>query len=195
MGVTLSTPIATARGIINDPAGVRISDVDMLEYANDAIRMMVPLVPHLFQSLGDVTCVAGRTLQAIEVDAALGISDVRRIKNGKAVLLMDSEAFSSFDPGWRYAPEAPAISWSRVGSDPLKFEIYPPSPGGQVLEVLYLRIPDKFTAYMDTTLPEVYSGPIADYIVYRAESRDDEHSNSSRAAQFMTSFFSKLKGA
>jgi len=194
MGISLSTPIATARTILNDPDAVRYSASDMLAYANDAVRMMVPLLPHLFQSVGDVTCDGNNTMQAVRTDVALAITDVRRVKNGGAILPMDAEALSQFDPSWRNSPTGAAISWSRVASDPLRFEIYPPAPPGQVIEVMYLRIPVEYTASADTVLPEVYSGAIADYVVYRAESRDDEHVNANRAAQFLASFVAKVKG-
>jgi hypothetical protein len=72
--------------------------------------------------------------------------------------------------------------------------VYPPAPADQIVEVLYVRIPSEYAIDADTGLPAIYGDAITDYIVYRAESRDDEHVNSNRAAQFLASFVQKVKG-
>lgn len=193
-GLLLSSPIATARGILNDPSAVRYSAADLLIYANDALDQLVALVPTLFYSTGDLPCAVGETLQSVPVDTAKSLLSVRRIKGGGAVRPVDRATLEAYDPSWHLAAAGPAKHWMPVDDDPLRFYIYPPAPAGQVLELSYVRIPGEFSATEDTGLPTYLSDAVADYVVSRAEARDDEHVNSNRAAQFLESFATKVKG-
>ena len=191
-GLTLSTPIYTARGILQDPTGVRYSDADLLVYANEAVALVSKFIPHLFHSVGDVACVADSALQSVAPDAAQALVEVRRIKNGAAITPADRMSLDLFSPSWRTMASAPAVHWMPVNGDPLRFELYPPAPAGQVVEVMCVRVPETFAADTDTGLPTVLSDPIADYVVHRAESRDAEHVLSQRMQAFGQSFISKL---
>lgn len=194
-GLLLSTPIATARGILNDTGATkRYSDADLLQYANDALDQVMALVPALFYSTGELTCVPNTTLQVVAISDARSLVSIDRVKNGNVVTRVDMAALNNFHPGWR--TEAPGVArhWMPVNDDPLRFHIYPQAPAAQVLEVSYVRIPGEFLATQDTELPTYLSDAIADYIVHRAESRNDESVNTNRAAQFLASFVQKLKG-
>jgi len=194
MSLTLAVPIATARGILNDPDAVRFSAVDLLSYANDALDQLVTLAPQLFLTEGEVTCVAGKTMQTLDFAGTQALVSVRRVKNGKAITPADRATLDAFLPTWHTVASAAAIHWSLVEGDPRRFLIYPPAPVGQVLDVTFIRIPEEYGVGIDTGIPNTYSDAVADYIVYRAESRDDEHVNTGRAAQFLASFVSKIKG-
>jgi len=193
-GLLLSSPIATARGILNDPDAVRYSADDLSQYANDALDQIVQLVPQHFYSTGEIGCVAGETLQSVPNAEARSLLDVRRIKNGSVVRVTDRATLDAFDPDWNTATPGPARHWMPVADDPLRFLVYPPAPAGQTLVVSYVRIPEEFTDSADTGLPTSLSDAIADYIVARAESRDATHVVSGRVAQFMSSFVAKVKG-
>ncbi len=197
MGLKLTDAITVARGILQDTdsTNYRYSSADLLLYGNDALDAMTLLAPHLFYTDGDVTCIEGSALQTISFDDALSLVKVRRIKNGNAVVQADPETLDAFDSSWQEASNAAAVNWFPVANDPMRFMIYPPAPTGQILEVVYVRIPTEYALTDDTGLPTTYKDAVADYIVYRAESRDDEHVNSNRAAQFLTSFQQKVKGA
>lgn len=193
-GLLLSSPIATARGILNDPSAVRYSAADLLTYANDALDQLVMLVPTLFYSTGVLPCTVGETLQSVPTYLAKSLLDVRRISGGAAITRIDKGALDAYDPSWHTTAAGTAKHWMPVDDDPLRFYIYPKAPTGQVIEVSYVRIPGEFTATADTELPTSLSDAVADYIVARAEARDDEHVNSNRAAQFLASFVTKVKG-
>lgn len=193
-GLLLSSPIATARGILNDPSAVRYSDADLLSYANDALDHLVTLMPTLFYSTGDLPCAAGETLQQVPTYEAKSLLSVRRIKGGGAVRKADKDVLEAYDPDWHLAAAGPAKHWMPVDDDPLRFYIYPKAPAGQVLELSYVRVPGEFAATDDTELPTSLSDAIADYIVSRAESRNDESVLTERAQTFFTSFVSKVRG-
>ena len=193
MGMTLASAINTARTILNDPDAVRYPDADLVEYGNAAITLISGLRPHLFSSVAAVTCVGG-SLQSVAEDTAQSVVDVLYRADGAAITPVARDALDQFQPEWRGMTAGPAVHWMPVTGDPLKFELYPPSTVGQTIDVLAVRIPDVFAAGDDTGLPSTLSDPIADYIVHRCESRDDEHVNSNRAAQFLASFVQKIRG-
>jgi hypothetical protein len=192
----LSQPITTARTILHDPDATRYSDADLLQYANDALDQMVTLAPHLFNTEGEVECVAGKTLQSVSYADAHALVEVRKVKHGNVVTPTDRATLDAYEPDWHNPDDADlAVHWMPVANDPVRFLIYPAAPANQILEVIYTRIPQEYAAGDDTGLPATYSDAIADYIVHRAESRDDEHINANRAAQSLASFIGKVKGA
>jgi len=197
MGFKLSSAIAIARGILQDRdtlAPYRYSDADLLEYGNGAIRTLVFVRPEWFYTKGELQCEVGQALQSISFDDAHALVDVVRIKNGPAVLKTDKATLDAFMPGWMSAANAAAINWMPNGNDPRRFYIYPPAPTGQILELIYVRIPGPYAVNDDTGLPETIADAVVDYIVGMAESRDDEHVVSQRAAQFVAQFSSRVKG-
>lgn len=194
MGLQLQTAINIARGILNDPDAVRYSAPDLLQYGNDALDVMLTLAPHLFYTDGEVACIPLSAMQAISYDDAQSLVDVRRIKNGAAVLPGDRATMDAFNPNWQAGTAGAAVNWFPVADDPMRFLVYPPAPDGQILEVLYVRIPGEYAANADTSIPTSYADAIADYIIHRAESRDAEHVVSQRATAFGQSFISKVSG-
>jgi hypothetical protein len=194
MSLTLAPSITTARGILNDPDADRYSASDLLQYANDALDQMVILAPRLFYTEGEVECVAGKTLQSVSYADAQALVEVRRVKDGPVITVTDRAALDAYLPTWHTITPDEAIHWMPVDGDPLRFLLYPPAPAAQIVEVRYVSIPGEYALDEDTGLPTTYSDAIADYIVYRCESRNDESVNSNRAAQFLASFVQKVKG-
>jgi len=194
MGLQLNAAITTARGILGDTdaTGYRYSDADLLQYANDALDVLVKLAPHLFYTDGDVACIEDSAMQAVSYDDAASLVEVRRIKGGNAVLPCDRATLDAYSPGWQSAASGAAVNWMPVADDPMRVLISPPAPAGQVLEVLYVRVPPEYTSTQDTGLPTTCSDMIADYIINRAESRDAEHVLAERAQAFGQSFINKL---
>lgn len=195
MALKLEAPINTAIGILNDIGSVRYSRADLLQYANDALDQLVTLAPALFNTEGEVECVPGETIQSVSYSDAHALVAVRRVKNGRAVTACDRASLDAYDPDWHDAAKAgEAKNWMPIDGDPIRFLISPPAPGNQVLSIIFTRIPGEYGEGDDTDIPETYSDAIADYIVGRSESRDDDHVNSNRAAAFMASFVAKVKG-
>jgi hypothetical protein len=117
------------------------------------------------------------------------------IHGGNALTPFDMPTMNAFRPGWRADAEGPAKQWTRKPGDPLRFFIYPKAPASQTLDVSYIRIP--LTLGLDDAINEIPAGflpALVDYVIYRAESADDEHSNSGRAANHYQSFVALIKG-
>lgn len=198
----MTTPtdiITTARALYNDVDSVlyRKEDTELLRYVNEGMREISSLQPALFMSIGDITCAVGAVEQAVTFADAQALVDVLCIHGGSALIPFDMETMNAFRPGWRTDTAAPAVQWARKEGDPLRFFIYPKAPAtAQALDVMYIRNPTAL-ALTDTIseIPAGYTPALTDYVVYRAESTDDEHSNSGRAAAHYQMFIAKLKGA
>lgn len=201
MGLTLSAPIATARGILVDPDGVRYSDADLLQYGNDALDQMVMLVPQEFMAVIFHSLTFWTAEQELPASSSVAFVEVVHDNSGgsfgNAVTQADMAALDAFNPGWRMDTTAagPPKHWAPVVGSPRRFIVYPipPLPAIQVA-VRHVAKPGEYLAAADTGVNERFSDAIADYIVYRAESRDAEHVISARAQQFLDSFVKKVKG-
>jgi hypothetical protein len=193
MSLTLQSPITTARTILNDPTAVRYTDADLLQYANDALDALAKVAPTVFYERTTHTCAAG-VVQQLQVTASLGVVDVHRVVSGNVVTPTDVKTLDLYNPYWRSMTAAAAKHWAKDTQEPRSFLVYPPSASNQQLEITHVRLPGEYAIGAATPVPMAYSDAIADYIVYRAESRDEEHVNSNRAAQFLASFVEKAKG-
>lgn len=192
MGLKLQDAIPSARRLLSDKDGDRYSDADLLEFANQAVLAMVPMVPQYFNTTGQVECVPLQTLQTIGFDGAVALVDVIGRADGYNVPEADLTALSAYNPNWQQAAAGPAINWLRSLDSPLRFYVSPPAPNNQILSVIYTAIPTAYAATDDTGLPRTLTPAIVDYIVYLAESSNDEAINTGRAQQFLASFTSRL---
>lgn len=192
----------TPRDIINqarhitldtDTALPRQSDAELLSYVQEGLQEACVLRPDLFSTVGDMSCIAGQCEQAITFMDAVSLLDVLCIHAGAAITPFDRTTMDQFRPAWRTDTVGPAKQWAPLNGDPLAFFIYPPAPAGQVLDVRYVRNPAIY-ALDDTIgdLPAAYQPALADYVVYRAESKDDEHVLTQRAASHYAAFKSKF---
>lgn len=195
--MTPRTIIATARYLVQD-TGInssmpRQADDELLIYVNEGLKEMALFRPDLFTQVGDMACIAGQCEQSITFQDAQRLLDVLCIHGGQAITPMDRLTMDLFSPGWRTHAAAAAEQWAPLDGDPLRFFIYPPAPADQVLDVKYVRLPVSYA--IDDQIgdvPAVYEPALADYVVYRAEAKDDEHVLAQRAAAHYTAFKSKL---
>lgn len=192
--MTPSTIIATARHLMLDTGTTpRQSNDELVGYVNEALREVCTLRPDLFSSVGDMTCIAGQCEQAITFLDAVSLLDVLCVHAGQAVTPFDRQTMDQFRPGWRTDAAGPAQNWAPLNGDPLAFFIYPKAPADQVLDVRYVRNPATYAlGDVIVDLPDSYAPALADYVVYRAESKDDEHVLSQRAASHYAAFKTKF---
>lgn len=154
-------------------------------YANDCLLEVAIRRPDLFSTIGDITCVAG-TVQAVTEAGALALIDIYNVKNGRVVTEVIREHLDRYDENWRSATPSTAKHWLRNSRSALGFFVYPPAAAGQLLVGQWSQAPAVYT--IQDTVPIPYITTIKDYIVFRAEARDDEHVTSGRAAAFYQAF-------
>lgn len=190
--------ITDARYILQDAdsAGYRQSDDELLVYVNDGIAEASVLRPDWFQSKRAVTCVAGTVEQSLAFSDAQAILRVIGITGGAALTPFDLAAMDAFRPSWKTDTAGAARQWAAYPGDLLKFYIYPKAPAtAQSIDVLYTRNPVTLAlADTITDVPESAKPALVQYVVARAESKDDEFVNSSRALAAYKNFIGLIKG-
>lgn len=180
------------RTTLNDDAKTRYPDSELLTYALDALREICLLRPDLFTITGQITCVAGveQTIPA----AGWFVVDVFGVVAGDAITEGDFANFRAFNPGWRNDTAGPAVMWMRFPEDRSKqptnrFYVYPAAILGQLLEAAYTECDVADLELTDEIpLAAPYLPAFEAYVIFRAESKDDEFVNNSRAALFRTAF-------
>lgn len=187
----VSTVLNKARKLLNDANSLieyRNTDSELIGHLNDALSMLANVKPGLFAVTADYTCVAGYK-QVIEFARAIQLLEVVGIPE------CERTSLAQFSPGWMSGSSGPTLNWIRSPAEPLRFDVYPPAAVDAVLPVLYSQSPAPLAATTDVIqLSENYEPALVDFIVGRAEMKDDEHVNSTRAAQMMTRFLEQVKG-
>jgi len=159
------------------------------------LREAVVLRPDLFSTTDSHMCSAGTVEQRLSFARASALIDVLSVDGGPALRKFDAEAMNSFYPTWRSSAANVAREWSPIPNDPLGFFVSPRSPSNQALRVRYVRNPKTYgLAETITDLPEIYRPALVAYVVYRAESKDDEHVLSARAGAANAIFKNMFKG-
>ena len=190
--------ITTARYLIQDVTPesgfARQDNAELLGYFNDGLAEAYAANPALFQTASTMACTAGTVYQTLSFANAVRLVEVVGIVGGVSLTPFDRATLDAFNPGWRNAAAAAATQYSAAGpGDPLAFFLNAPAPSGQVLDVRFVKKPGTY-GLNDTVLelPESMRPAMVDYVVYRAESKDDEHVLSQRAAGHYSAFLAKI---
>ncbi len=184
--------IDRARITLNDLGAIRSDDPELLKWVNDALDAAHTLSPRQFYMVGEITCTAGETIQRVCINGAGEIIDVIRVKGGNAVTKMNKASLDSFMPAWHQATAAAAQHWQRVENDPIRFYLYPPAPANQVLEILYLPSPAEYAIGDTLPLPNAFMPAIHDFVVFRAQSKDDDFGEPEKSTAFLKLFAEAL---
>jgi hypothetical protein len=190
--------ITEARYPLNDTDSdeYRQSDVELLTYVNAGMKEISTIRPDLFLAIGDYTCIQSQCEQVITFQDAQRLVMPICIHGGAALTRFDISTIDTFLPQWRAATPAAATQWAQYQGDPLRFFIYPPAPASvQTLDIQYIKLP--VTLLIGDTITEIPVNMIpalVDYVVFRASSKDDEHSDSGRAVASYGAFVAKIKG-
>lgn len=176
-----------------DPTAYRNSDAELLRYVHDGLQEIAQFKPAAFSDLYPFTCVAGQCEQTVDLDDANTLLDVVSIHDGAGLTPFDRATMDLFRPSWRTDAPGPAQQWAPVESDPLRFYVYPAPLSGQVVDLRVARNPGTY-ALGDTILylPESYKPALIDYVIYRAELKDDENVLTQRSAAMYATFLRKI---
>jgi hypothetical protein len=192
MAILVQSILDSARDTLNDDAKIRYTDEKALQYFNDGMHELAIMRPDLFTQIGDIPCTQGTCDQTLPA-GGMFVVDIYSIKGGAAVDFCELDTLRAFRPTWRTDPAAPAQNWLRRPQDPSKqnnpvFMIYPQAPPNQTLTGEFPIAPARvLAANLDSALLPIsdpYQVPLQAYVIYRAESKDDEHVLAQRAAAF-----------
>lgn len=197
---TFAAAISAARTLLND-ANTDLgpetwSDADLLIYLNDALAAASIVRPDLFETLSTHTCTEGAIQQL--PTTVLRLSEVFCVVGGTTVTEVPRETLDRFSPTWMSDTadgDIPPVNWARHPRSNRTFFVSPPAEAGVVLRVQWVAPPTRETdTSQSLPIPDAYFPALVDYVVGRAEMRDDEHASDGRAQAMMGSFAS-LMGA
>lgn len=200
--ITGTNIVERAAIVLQDTTGVRWPQTEeLLLWLNDGQREIVLRKPDAYAQNEVVALVAG-TKQSIP---AAGIQLLDVIRNmgtggstpGRAITRIDREILDEQRPNWHTeTASAETKHFTFDTRDPKRFYVYPPqhaTPGR--VEIVYASSPTNLLALGSTiSLDDIYSGPLLDYILYRAYSKDADLTPSApqRAVAHYNAFLSAL---
>jgi hypothetical protein len=196
-----SDVIARARFTLQDPAGTRWPDAEMLAYVNDGQREVVRLKPHALPEVavlalvdGPQQEVPGTALQLLDVFRNMGPSGT---VGGPGVTLVARGVLDGLRRNWRSErARNVVVHYLHDGRDPKRFEVYPAAIGGSTtVEALVAKNPANAASVGATLdLSDEYLVALADYVLFRAYSKDaDFAANLERAQLHLQAFAQALQ--
>ena len=179
--ITAATIINRAATQLLDSGNTRWTRAELLQWLNDGQRQIVQIKPTNNNKVASLTLVAG-TRQSIPADGwmLLGVTrnmGMNGITPGPAVRLASREIMDSLNPNWHTDPaDAVVQNFIYDLSDQTAFYIYPPSPGGNTVEINYSQVPaDLPNENTAIALSDILQTTLLDYIMFRANSKDAEY--------------------
>jgi hypothetical protein len=153
---------------------------------NQALKRLAIVRPDLFATYTNITLVAG-TVQSCPTDS-MRLIDVTGASNGFQVKEINQDALDAMYPPWTTVTPAIPTNWMRYVRDPNRFQVYPPSIPGDILQILYAKTPQNYILGDTVVLGDAYEPLVIDCVIWLLESVDAEHVESGRAKMFLDSF-------
>jgi len=194
--VTVQSILFRASTLLQDITNIRWPQAELLEWLISGQREIVLFKPNASVKNVDFALAAGAK-QTIPNDG-LTLVDIPRNSSGlQAITLVSRQILDAQVPGWSAQAKSSAttIHYCYSPNDPKHFYVYPPSPGGNSVEIIYNANPSDATLNGSITIDDIYESPLVDYIVYRAYSKDAEYAvNADNARKYCESFQFAIKG-
>lgn len=206
MAVLYQTVVNSALYALNDAAQVRYGNTELVVYLCDGLVHLQLLRPNLFRTVGAIPNVAGTCFQTVPFPANL-LLDIYGIQSASGpipIRYSDFRALRTFRPTYALDAAGPAVNWFRYPEDTADqfrgdYGIYPQAPANQSLVAEYSSAPLPILASAAGTTnlpcPDTYQIALQAYVIFRAESKDDEHVTSQRAQTFEQMFETLIKQA
>lgn len=195
MALTAQSIIRRAVETIQDTTSVRWPINELVRYLNDGQREVVLYRPDSMVTNASITLVAGAK-QTLPSNGSKLIDIVRNTSSPKrSVRLTDRHILDSQTPSWyNLTGVTEVLHYMYDPRDPRLFYVYPPAAAsGASVEVVYSAYPTDITEPADgavytavsgnISLPDIYGNILADYILYRAYTKDAEFVGNAARAQ------------
>jgi hypothetical protein len=203
--------IENAALLLGDEDHVRWTLPELCRWINAGVKATILAKPSAKSETRAITLVEG-TKQAVPTSPAPTplnllsitcnlITATPRVA-GRAIRATTRAQLDGAEPGWRdtrtvrFRKEVRQFIFDE--NVPLEFEVYPGNDGTGIVEAALSILPtplaasgdvDDIASYAaDIGLPEPYSEPIFDYVVYRAQSKDATSGDAGRAAAHYAQF-------
>ena len=180
---------------MQDNTSVRWPVAELVRYLNDGQREVVLYRPDSMVTNATVALVAGAK-QAVPTNGSKLIDVIRNTAGTKrSVRMTVRNILDTQSPNWyNLTGVTEILHYMYDARDPKVFYVYPPAAStGASVEIVYSAYPTDITEPADgalysavsgnISLPDIYGNVLADYILYRAYTKDSEHAGNAQRAQ------------
>lgn len=190
--------VSQARVLLQDLAGVRWADAELLAWLNAAQRQVVAVRPDAKAKRADLELTPGFE-QTIPTDGIRLLSVLHNV-GGRAITIITRDELNAIDVNWpKSAPRAGVRHYVYDADTPREFDVWPPVPTSTTaakVRIAYAVLPtDCANVEQEIDLDDIYEGPLTDFICFRAFMGDsDNPQNGARAADHLAAFMQALTG-
>jgi hypothetical protein len=200
----VSDILTSASRLLFDESRVRWTTAELIDYINDAQRVIVTVRPDAAPVTETVQLVGG-SRQSLPAGA---IRLIRAVRNrsallngsaGAAIRFVSRDTMDEEDPNWHVStPSTTVKHYMTDAMEPLAFYVWPPVSGTiganatAFIDIVYSKVPTKIASTATTatlTLPDQYFAPVLDWVLYRAFSKDASYGGDLSKAQMHLSAF------
>lgn len=195
MAITAQSIIQRVVITLQDTTSIRWPANELVRYLNDGQREVAMLRPDATVTNATKALSAGAK-QSLPADGAK-LLDITRNTSGskRAVRMTTRTILDSQLPNWQNATAVTEIlHYTYDPRDPKVFYVYPPAAAADAsVEIVYSAYPAGITEPADgalytaiagnIALPDIYANPLADYVLYRAYTKDTEFAGNAARAQ------------
>lgn len=175
--------VERVRELVQDKAGTRWTDPEMLSWLNDGLLELVLYKPTAVTARRVLPLTQG-TFQTLPSDTVQLIR-ITHNDGGNSIRVVDVDRLDAIAPAWRAMAQTRTVEHYMY--DPLTptgFEVYPPNDGrGRVSATLGVKPAPMIALTANVPVDDIYYPPLVDYLLYRAYSKHSKFAgNDQRAA-------------
>lgn len=180
---------------MQDNTSVRWPVAELVRYLNDGQREVVLYRPDSMVTNATVALTTGAK-QALPVNGSKLIDVIRNTAGTKrSVRMTIRNILDTQSPNWyNLTGVTEILHYMYDPRDPKVFYVYPPAASsGASVEIVYSAYPTDIAEPADgavytavtgnISLPDIYGNVLADYILYRAYTKDSEYAGNAQRAQ------------
>lgn len=211
MAITAQSVIHRVATTLQDLQAVRWSTAELVRYLNDGQRETILYRPDATSTTASITLISGAR-QSLPADG-YKLLDVFRNSAGtkRAIRMTDRALLDSQYPNWENLTGVNEIKHFLYDTrDPTVFYVYPPAAvavgavPGALVDVLYSKFPTDiaepgsgtYTAVTgNISVSDLFANALANYVLYRAYTKDSEFSANAQAAVAYLNSFQAAVGA
>jgi hypothetical protein len=173
--VTTTSVISRASVLLNDTENIHWAQLELLDWLNDGQRELVLHRPSACVKNTDMLLKQG-TKQALPADGN-SLVDIPRNTNGYSIRPTSRQLLDAISPDWHLPTKAKAKveHFCYAATDPKTFYVFPPSPGGNSVEVIYNANPAQVGIGNPISVDDIYASALVDYILFRALAKDTDY--------------------
>jgi hypothetical protein len=204
MTITAQKVVTDARIILNDVAGTRWGDAEMLSWVNAGRRDMAMLKPTVWNQTAkrQVTLAAGayqafHTLGLTEASALVDVLNNVNADNSVGTVIKNTtrQQLDSFRPQWKTETGNTVQNWFKDEASHYAFWVYPAVAGGKIDVNISVAPTDLASLTLQCVPLDVMATTLMHYVLYRAYAKDSEVAQNAALSQSYLQLFTAALAA